>query len=58
MVEKIKVTIVWGSGYDVEKTYEFASAAEKVAFMKGVDEAIGWMDYSEKEELVKEGKLE
>ena len=58
MVKKIKVTLVWGSGYDVEKTYEFASPAEKVAFMKGVDEAIGWMDYSQKEELVTEGKLE
>jgi hypothetical protein len=57
MVKKIKVTLVWGSGYDVEKTYEFASPAEKDAFMKGVDEAIGWMDYGEKEELVAEGKL-
>ena len=55
--KKIKVTLVWGSGYDVEKTYEFASSAEKDAFMKGVDEAIGWMDYGEKEELVAEGKL-
>tara|TARA_R100001086_G_scaffold59386_1_gene27261 strand:+ start:174 stop:413 length:240 start_codon:yes stop_codon:yes gene_type:complete len=57
MEKKIKVTLVWGSGYDVEKTYEFASPAEKDAFMKGVDEAIGWMDYGEKEELVAEGKL-
>ena len=57
MVKKIKVTLVWGSGYDVEKTYEFASPAEKDAFMKGGDEAIGWMDYGEKEELVAEGKL-
>ena len=58
MTKKMKVTLVWGSGYDVEKTYEFASPAEKDAFMKGVDEAIGWMDYGEKEELVAEGKLE
>ena len=55
--KKIKVTLVWGSGYDVEKTYEFASSAEKDAFMKGVGEAIGWMDYGEKEELESEGKL-
>jgi len=57
MLKKIKVTLVWGSGYDVEKTYEFASPAEKDAFMKGVGEAIGWMDYGEKEELESEGKL-
>ena len=43
--KKFKVTLVWGSGYDVEKVYEFASRAEKEAFMKGVDEAIAWMDY-------------
>ena len=56
-MKKTKVTIVWCSGYDGEKTYEFESPAEKDAFMKGVDEAIGWMDYGEKEELVAEGKL-
>ena len=46
MLKKIKVTLVWGSGYDVEKTYEFASPAEKDAFMKGVEAMDGWLEYS------------
>ena len=39
------VTIDWGQEKQERRTYTFASAAEKEAFIKGVEEAVGWMDY-------------
>jgi hypothetical protein len=39
------VTIDWGQEKQERKTYTFASAAEKEAFLKGVDEADGWLRY-------------
>ena len=44
----IKVKIAWGQAQyeeDIEE-YEFDTKEEYFAFMKGVDEANGWMDYS------------
>ncbi len=39
------VTIDWGSEKQERKKYTFATAAELDAFMKGVDEADGWLKY-------------
>ena len=39
------VTIDWGQEKQERRTYTFASAAEKDAFMKGVEEADGWLRY-------------
>ena len=39
------VTIDWGQEKQERKTYTFATAAEKEAFMKGVEEMDGWMRY-------------
>ena len=47
----IKTTIVWGTDREEKKSYEFATAAEHVAFIRGVDEANGWMEYEEIEVL-------
>ena len=38
-------TIDWGSEKQERKKYTFATAAELDAFMKGVDEADGWLKY-------------
>jgi hypothetical protein len=41
------VQISWGSSEPSEPcTYEFKTAAERDAFLYGVDEASGWMDYT------------
>ena len=48
MSQKIKIKIAWGQSQyeeDIEE-YEFDTKEEYFAFMKGVDEANGWMDYS------------
>ena len=39
------VTIDWGQEKQERRTYTFATAAEKEAFMKGVEEADGWLRY-------------
>ena len=39
------VTIDWGQQKQERKVYTFATAAELDAFMKGVDEADGWLEY-------------
>jgi len=44
-----KVSILWGTDQEVEKTYSFQSQAELNAFMKGVDEMDGWLKYEIKE---------
>jgi|TARA_R100001510_G_C7485954_1_gene95864 hypothetical protein len=40
------VTIDWGREKQERRTYTFASAAEKDAFMKGVEAMDGWLEYS------------
>jgi hypothetical protein len=43
--EKIKIKIVWGtSRLQIAKTYLFDSERDKDNFMKGVSEALGWLD--------------
>ena len=43
----IKVKIIWESKYEENlKEYEFDTKEEYFAFMKGVDESNGWLEYS------------
>ena len=39
------VTIDWGQEKQERRTYTFTSAAEKEAFMKGVEAGEGWLRY-------------
>ena len=39
------VTIDWGQEKQERRTYTFASAAEKEAFIKGVEAGEGWLRY-------------
>ena len=39
------VTIDWGQEKQERRTYTFASAAEKQAFIKGVEAGEGWLRY-------------
>lgn len=43
--EKVSITIIWGSDRKEKKTYTFNNSHEKDIFMKGVDEAEGWLKY-------------
>ena len=45
-----KVTIVWGSDREITNTYVFENETQKAFFMKGVDEANGWLEYEEVEQ--------
>lgn len=42
--EKIKIKIEWGTSIRQTKTYLFDSEHDKDTFMKGVSEALGWLD--------------
>jgi len=44
------VTIVWGSESEIVKTYIFENETQKSFFMKGVNEANGWLKYEEVEQ--------
>ena len=39
-----EITILWGND-KVKKTYVFEDETQKAFFMKGVDEAEGWLKY-------------
>ena len=45
--EPIKIQIAWGSSKHLDdvKEYTFDSEEEYLAFLKGVDESNGWLDY-------------
>ena len=45
-----KITIVWGTEREKAKTYVFENETQKAFFMKGVDEANGWLEYTEVEQ--------
>ena len=45
-----KITIVWGSDCELTRTYVFENETQKAFFMKGVDEANGWLEYEEVEQ--------
>ena len=40
-----KITIAWGSDLELTRTYVFENETQKAFFMKGVDEANGWLEY-------------
>ena len=42
-----KISIAWGTEREQAKTYVFENETQKAFFMKGVDEAIGWLQYDE-----------
>ena len=44
-IGKHKLTIAWGTCQQETKTYTFDTAAEKDAFLKGVEAMDGWMKY-------------
>jgi hypothetical protein len=43
-LKKPEITILWGND-KVKKTYVFENETQKTFFMKGVDEAEGWLSY-------------
>ena len=45
-----KITIAWGSDAELTRTYVFENETQKAFFMKGVDEANGWLEYTEVEQ--------
>ena len=49
---KPEITIKWGTDGDKTKTYIFENETQKAFFMKGVDEANGWLEY----EVVEKGE--
>jgi len=42
---KPEVTIKWGTEKEITKTYIFEDETQKAFFMKGVEEANGWLEY-------------
>ena len=44
LMKQPEITILWGND-KVKKTYVFENETEKTFFMKGVDEAEGWLSY-------------
>tara|TARA_B100001109_G_scaffold181205_1_gene148497 strand:- start:443 stop:658 length:216 start_codon:yes stop_codon:yes gene_type:complete len=42
-----KITIAWGSDAELTRTYVFENETQKAFFMKGVDEAVGYLEYQE-----------
>ena len=45
--KKPKITIAWGSDLELTRTYIFEDEKQKAFFMKGVDEAVGYLEYQE-----------
>jgi hypothetical protein len=45
--KKPKITIAWGSDAELTRTYVFENETQKAFFIKGLDEAIGWLEYRE-----------
>ena len=51
-MKKPEITILWGTDREEKKTYVFETEEQKSFFMKGVDEANGWLEY----EVVEKGE--
>ena len=47
MKKKLQITILFGTEKDVKKSYVFENETQKAFFMKGVDEAVGWLEYDD-----------
>ena len=48
--KKPKINIAWGSDLELTRTYIFENETQKAFFMKGVNEANGWLEYAEVEQ--------
>ena len=44
-IKKPQITILFGTEKDVKKTYVFEDETQKAFFIKGVDEANGYLEY-------------
>ena len=47
---KKQITILWGTDKEEKQTYTFKNQHDAEMFMKGVDEANGWLTYETMEE--------
>ena len=47
------ITILWGTDQEEKKTYSFDSINDLNMFMKGVDEANGWLEYEAINQITK-----
>lgn len=45
MSNKYKLRVLWGEAKDFEDVYTFKTLAEKNAFILGVQESAGYLDY-------------
>ena len=50
MNKKPQITILFGTDKDVKKTYVFEDETQKAFFIKGVDEANGYLEYEIQED--------
>ena len=50
MKNKPQITILFGTDKDVKKTYVFEDETQKAFFIKGVDEANGYLEYEIQED--------
>ena len=50
MTNKPQITILFGTDKDVKKTYVFEDETQKAFFIKGVDEANGYLEYEIQED--------
>jgi hypothetical protein len=50
MKNKPQITILFGTNKDVKKTYVFEDETQKAFFIKGVDEANGYLEYEIQED--------
>jgi len=44
-MKKPEITILWGTDKEEKKIYVFENETQKAFFMKGVEEANGWLEY-------------
>jgi len=51
MTKKPQITILFGTDKDVKKTYVFEDETQKAFFIKGVDEANGYLEYEIQEDI-------
>ena len=50
MKNKPQITILFGTNKDVKKNYVFEDETQKAFFIKGVDEANGYLEYEIQED--------
>ena len=45
-----KITLAWGTDAELARTYIFEDEKQKAFFMRGVNEAVGWLECNEVEQ--------